>query len=156
MHIFIHLCINIKTKHELQLLHSAHKRLSVSHMPVHVIDFPITITKFSITLPITSYVAILNYNYHYHYFSKVINCNWLQLQITITTSLVCICQSPTLCQWLLQKSKKQWRSTNILVFLVFLQKISHWPFMLPNVSSWFWNCAMCLRLIARDKQGQNF
>ena len=32
-------------------------------MPVHVIDFPITITKYSITLPITSYVAILNYNY---------------------------------------------------------------------------------------------
>ena len=86
---FIHLCMKMKTKHELQLLHSAHKRLSVSHMPVHVIDFPITITKFSITLPITSYVAILNYNYHYHYFSKVINCNWLQLQITITTSLLC-------------------------------------------------------------------
>ena len=42
---------------------------------IHVIDFPITITKYSITLPITSYVAILNYNYHYHYFSKVINCN---------------------------------------------------------------------------------
>ena len=61
-------------------------------MPVHVIDFPITITKFSITLPITSYVAILNYHYHYHYhyFSKVIICNPLQLQITITISLVCI------------------------------------------------------------------
>ena len=87
---FIHLCMKMKTKHELQLLHSAHKRLSVSHMPVHVIDFPITITKFSITLPITSYVAIFNYNYHYHYFSKVIICNRLQLQITITTSLVCI------------------------------------------------------------------
>ena len=40
---------------------------------IHVIDFPITITKYSITLPITSYVAILNYNYHY--LSKVINCN---------------------------------------------------------------------------------
>ena len=52
----------------------------------HVIDFPITITKFSITLSITSYVAILNYNYHY--FSKVIICNQLQLQITITTSLL--------------------------------------------------------------------
>ena len=85
---FIHLCMKMKTKHELQLLHSAHKRLSVSHMPVHVIDFPITITKFSITLPITSYVAILNYNYHYHYFSKVIICNRLQLQITVTTSLM--------------------------------------------------------------------
>ena len=89
---FIHLCMKMKTKHELQLLHSTHKQLSVSHMPVHVIDFPITITKFSITLPITSYVAILNYHYHYHYhyFSKVIICNPLQLQITITISLVCI------------------------------------------------------------------
>ena len=59
----------IYTKHELQLLHSAHKLLSVSHMPVHVIDFPITITnyflcghpQFQLQLP--------------YYTSKKINCN---------------------------------------------------------------------------------
>ena len=32
--------MNMKIKHELLLLHSAHKLLSVSHMPVHVTDFP--------------------------------------------------------------------------------------------------------------------
>ena len=66
--------MNMKTKRELQLLHSAHKQLSLSHMPVHVIDYPIAITIFQSQLPITSYVVILNYNYHYHYLSKVINC----------------------------------------------------------------------------------
>ena len=60
--------MNMKIKHELLLLHSAHKLLSVSHMPVHVIDFPNQILNYKC-------VAILNYNYNYHYSSKVINCN---------------------------------------------------------------------------------
>ena len=45
--------MNMKTKHELQLLHSAHEQLSLSHMPVHVIDYPITFT-----------ISQSNYNYN--------------------------------------------------------------------------------------------
>ena len=41
------------------------------YMYIDLIDFPVTITNFQLQIPITSYVAILNYNYHnYHYLSK--------------------------------------------------------------------------------------